>query len=38
MSPRPPALWGAFSKGYDCKDSDNFDKLYLKMDFFAVGG
>lgn len=38
MSPRPPALLGAFSKGYGCRDIDNFAKLYQKMDFFVVGG
>ena len=27
-------LRGAFSKGYGCKDSDNFDKSYQKMEFF----
>ena len=29
-------LRGAFSKGYDCKDSDNFDKSYQKMAFFFM--
>ena len=36
MSPRPPALLGAFSKGYGCKDSDNFAKLYQKMEIFFM--
>ena len=34
MSPRPPALLWAFSKGYGCKNSDNFDKSYQKMEIF----
>ena len=36
MSPRPPAFLWAFGKGYDCKDSDNFDKSYQKMAFFFM--
>ena len=36
MLPWPPAFLWAFSKGYDCKDSDNFDKLYQKMEIFFM--
>ena len=36
MSPRPPALLWAFSKGYGCKDSDNFDKSYQKNGVFFM--
>lgn len=36
MSPQPPALLGAFSKGYGCKDSDNFAKSYQKMEIFFM--